>query len=146
MKHTIIVLFVAVFAMMSLEANAQLVYQPFVPSQSSSGYSSGGYSSGSYSSQSSLSTERVRTSAYFLYSDGSIGKVRLEVEISGGSGRVIGYYEPPQALVYNATGCWKQLYPYASVHKCYSTYSANPLEREFMYKANIRGVMYYFDL
>ncbi len=141
MKHTITVLFVAVLAMMSLEAHAQLVYEPFIPNQSS-----GGYSSGSYSSQPSMSVERVRTSAYFLYTDGSIGKVRLEVEISGGSGRVVGYYEPPQPLVYNATGCWKQLYPYASVHKCYSTYSANPLEREFMYKANIRGVLYYFDL
>jgi len=147
MKHIIILIHVIAIALVCTDIKAQsLVYQPYIPPQSSGSYSPGYPSAGTGSSRSRVSAERIRTSAYCLYSDGSVSKLRIEVEVYGGSARVVGYYQAPQALVYNSTGRWLQLQPQALVNKCYPDLSGHPLEQEFMYKANIQGMMFYFDL
>lgn len=149
MKHLLTIIQVIVIALICNDLKAQgLVYEPFIPGQSSGSYDPGypRTGTGSSRSRSRVASESVRTNAYCLYNDGSVGKLRIEVEISGGSARIVGYYQMPQAMVYNSTGCWIALQPQATVNKCYPDLARNPLEGEFMYKANIRGIMYYFDL
>ena len=149
MKHIFTIIHIIAVAFICNDIKAQgLVYEPFIPKQSSGSYSPGypATSGNSSRSVSSVSAERVRTNAYCLYNDGSVGKLRIEVEVYGGSALVVGYYQVPQAMVYNSTGRWLQLQPQAMVKKSYPDISGNPLEQEFMYKANIRGIMFYFDL
>ena len=149
MKHIFTIVQILVVAMICGNLKAQgLVYTPFIPRQSAESYDPGFPATGSSSSRSRsrVESDRVRTNAYCLYNDGSFGKLRIEVEIYGSSARVVGYYQAPQAMVYNSTGRWLELQPQAMVNKCYPDLARNPLEQEFMYKANIRGVMYYFDL
>lgn len=149
MKNILTIVQILAIALICSDLKAQgLVYTPFVPRQSSESYDPGfpPASSGSFRSRSRVESDRVRTNAYCLYNDGSVGKLRIEVEIYGSSARVVGYYQAPQAMVYNSTGRWRELQPQAMVNKCYPDLARNQLEQEFMYKANIRGVMYYFDL
>ena len=149
MKHIItFILLIAVILVYSDIKAQSLVYRPYIPPQSSGSYIPDypATGSGSARSGSRVSAERVRTNAYCLYNDGSVGKLRIEVEVYGGSARVVGYYQAPQAMVYNSTGRWLQLQPQAIVDKCYPDLSRNPLEQEFMYKANIQGLVFYFDL
>lgn len=149
MKHIIPIIQVFALVLICHEIQAQsLVYEPFIPRQSLESNTQGYPKTGSNSSRVGVrvSAERVRTSAYCLYNDGSVGKLRIEVEVYGGSAQVVGYYQAPQAMVYNSTGRWLQLRPQAIVKKCYPDLSGNPLEQEFMYKAIIRGILYYFDL
>ena len=137
MKHILTIIPVIALALICNDINAQsLVYEPFIPKQSSE----------SYAPRSGVSAERVRTNAYCLYADGSVGKLRIVVDVYGGSAQVVGYYQAPQALVYNSTGRWLKLQPQAMVNKCYPDLARNPLEQEFMYKASIMGALYYFDL
>lgn len=149
MKHIFTIIQVIAIAMICNDLKAQgLVYTPFIPRQSAESYDPGYPSTGRNSARSGsrTMTERVRTNAYCLYNDGSVGKLRIEVEIYGSSARVVGYYQAPQALVYNSTGRWLELQPQAMVNKCYPDLARNPLEQEFMYKASIMGALYYFDL
>ena len=149
MKHLFTIIQVIVIALICNDIKAQgLVYEPFIPRQSSGGYGYGASATEGRSSRSSAraTAERVRTNAYCLNNDGSVGKLRIEVEVYGTSSQVVGYYQAPQAMVYNSTGRWLQLQPQAAVKKCYPDLSEHPLEQEFMYKANIRGVVFYFDL
>ncbi len=149
MKHIFTIIQVIAIAMICYDLKAQgLVYTPFIPRQSAESYDPGYPSTGRSSARPGSRTmaERVRTSAYCLYNDGSVGKLRIEVELYGSSARVVGYYQAPQALVYNSTGRWLELQPQVLVNKCYPDLARNPLEQEFMYKANIRGSLYYFDL
>lgn len=143
MKHIFPIIQIIALTLICHEIKAQgLVYEPFIPRQSSESYSPDYPKTGRNSSRVGVraSLERVRTSAYCLYNDGSVGKLRIEVEVSGGSAQVVGYYQAPQAMVYNSTGRWLQLQPQALVKKCYPDLSDNPLEQEVMYKANIRGI------
>ena len=148
MKHIITFLQIIAIALICNDIKAQgLVYQPFIPSQSSGGYDVSVPSGRNGQSRSrDISTERIRTNAYCLFSNGDLGKLRIEVEVYGSSARVVGYYEAPKALVYNATGRWLQLQPQAMVNKCYPDLSYNPLEQEFTYKATFLGRVFYFDL
>ena len=112
------------------EAKAQLVYESYT---------------GGSSSQQSVQTQRVRTTAYCQLRGGGYGKLPIIVEVSNQGANVVQCYQAPQTLVYGGEGKWVNIYP-ARVSKCYPSYGSNSLEREFMYKANINGTIYYFDL
>ena len=149
MKKTIIALVAALFGLISFEANAQLVYTPFNPGNSSSSTPIPNYSRGGRTQRSTRPAPRVeytRTNAYCKTGVDTYGKLPIVIEYGSNGIRVVQVYYAPQALVYGASdGRWVDIYP-VSVQSCYPDYSNNPLEKNFMYKANINGTTFYFDL
>ena len=150
MKKTIITLIATLMALAaSHEAKAQIVYAPFIPEKSSSSESGSGYYQGgrSYgSSRPAVQTQRARTTAYCLLGSDRYGKLPIVVEFSQSGAYVVQVFNAPQSMVYGASeGRWVNIYP-TVIQSCYPDLSSHPLEKSFMYKANIDGTMYYFDL
>ena len=131
MKKLVIILAVFLLFFSAFEAKAQIVYQPFM--------------GGSSSSQSMGQSQRLRATAYCLLSNGQYAKMSIVVEQRQNSLFVVQYYQAPQSMVYGSNGGWVNIYP-TNVQRCYPDLSSNPLERSFMFKANINGRVYYFDI
>lgn len=148
MKKTIITVIAALFGLVSFEANAQLVYTPYIPNRSSSSVPIPNYSRGrsqSYS-QPAPRVEYTRTNAYCMTGADTYGKMPIVIEYGSNGMRVVQVYYAPQSMVYGASeGRWVDIYP-VSVTSCHPDYSNNPLEKSFMYKATINGTTFYFDL
>ena len=151
MKHSILILFFAIMAaVMSFDAKAQgLVYQPFIPQTSSSSVSVPNYSQMGRTyggSRERVQTQRARSTAYCWHGGDRYGKLPIVLEYGQSGIRMVQVYYASQSLVYGASeGRWVDIYP-VSVQECYPDLSNHPLEKSFMYKANIQGTMYYFDL
>lgn len=128
MKRFIMIVIFAMMAGLAYEANAQLVYEPFY-----------------YGNSSSSQGQRLRTTAYCYAGGGNYHKLPIVVETGRYGLYVTQYYQAPQSLVYGSDGRWVSISP-VRVEMCYPDLANNRLEKSFMYKANIYGTMYYFDL
>ena len=148
MKKIIITLVAILMAIASHEAKAQLVYRPFIRGNSSSSVSVPNYfqRGRTYGGGTSVQPQRVRATAYCLIDSDRYGKLPIVVEYGQAGARVVQVYYAAQSLVYGASeGRWVDIYP-VGIQSCYPDLSNHPLEKSFMYKANINGTMYYFDL
>lgn len=81
----------------------------------------------------------VRTTAYFSSGD-NLYKVPIKVKVQGTHSSVSEEYTDN-----GMGGQWRRVTS-GNVQKCSSMSSYNPLEGQFMYKANVGGRWYYFDL
>ncbi len=131
MKKLVIFITTLLLLFATNEAKAQIVYQPFI--------------GGGSSSQSTVQPQRFRTTAFCRLSSGQYAKLPIVVEQRQNGLFVVQYYQAPQSMVYGSNGAWVSIHP-TMVQRCYPDLSSNPLERSYMYKANINGRMYYFDL
>ena len=130
--NKIIIIFTTFFLFFTAnEVKAQMVYQP--------------YMGGGTSSQSVKQSGRFHATAYCRLSNGQYAKLPIVVEQRQNGLFVVQYYQAPQTMVYGSNGDWVSIHP-AMVQKCYPDLSSNPLERSYMYKVNIDGRVYYFDL
>lgn len=131
MKKLVIFITTLLLIFSAIELKAQIVYQPFM--------------GGGSSSQSTVQSQRFRATAYSRLSSGQYAKLPIVVEQRQNGLFVVQYYQAPQSMVYGSNGTWVSIHP-AVVQRCYPDLSSNPLERSYMYKANINGRVYYFDL
>lgn len=153
MKKNFFILVAIILAFVSLNANAQLVYQPFIPNQSSPSYN-GGLNCGtgsSYSGYSPLScrTQTIRTTAYFVDFYGDYYKVPIRVEYKVYSNGAESLKVAEQYESNGFGGQWKRLSTPPNVMNCQSIMATGvtaELERTFMYKAMVGTTWYYFDL
>ena len=157
MKHTIIILTVAIMSMMALESRAQgLVYRPFIPEQSSTSYESGSWSVGSGSTNSRArgyqpksQTQTIRTTAYYIDYSGYYVKVPIRLEYTEYSNGASTINLSEQWESNGMGGQWRKVHTASNVVSC-QPITANgtnaELERSFMYKVMVGAKWYYFDL
>ena len=81
----------------------------------------------------------VRTTAYYIGGN-RIFKVPIKVRVQGAQTSVIEEYTDN-----GIGGQWRGVSS-GIIQKCSSSFSNSPLEEQFMYKANVEGSWYYFDL
>ena len=139
MKHTFVILLVALLSMMTVDLKAQgLVYTPFIPPRPRSGYSRPSYQ-----------TQTTRTTAYFADYNGNYYKVPIKVDYTVYSNGATSLTVTEQYESNGFGGQWKRILTAANVVSCQSI-TANgvtaELERTFMYKAMVGTRWYYFDL
>ena len=156
MRHTLLpILFSAFLAMISVDVEAQIVFTPFIPQQSSSidiggfGSASGTSRSSSGYSRPSCQTELTRTTAYFVDYDGNYYKVPIRLEYTVWSNGATSLRVTEQWERNAFGGQWKRLFSSARVVSCQSITANGPsayLESSFMYKAMVGTQWYYFDL
>ena len=156
MKHTFLILIVALLSIITVDVKAQgLVYTPFIPQQSSSTDLGGMYGSSSASgprsgySRPSFQTQTIRTTAYFADYNGNYYKVPIKVEYTVYSNGATSLTVAEQYESNGFGGQWKRILTAANVVTCQSI-TANgvtaELERSFMYKVMVGTCWYYFDL
>lgn len=142
------ILLIVSFAFVSIIANAQIVYQPFIPNDSRSrtqGTDNPVYQS--YEQTRTAQTQTMRATAYAIDSDGDYVKVPIQITATtysyGGRTMEVTSY-------YGERGWgnreWIKCAYAASIKKC-DTIWGNEMDKRFMYKANIPYVGWvYFDL
>lgn len=142
------ILLIVSFAFVSIVANAQIVYQPFIPNESRSrtqGTDNPVYQS--YEQARTAQTQTMRATAYAIDSDGDYVKVPIQITATtysygGRTMEVTSYYGEKG---WGDRGWIKCAYA-ASIKKC-DTIWGNEMDKRFMYKANIPHVGWvYFDL
>lgn len=135
MKHSLLIL---VLCCICFAANAQVGGIHYQPSTQSSSYQS------SYQSQ--PQQRSIRTTAY---SFDSYNNTYIKHPI-----KVIEYYEHGMTK-YKVTeeyksngfgGQWEKINYHIPVSQCMPIFGTNSLESQFTHKANVMGIIYYFDL
>ena len=134
-------------------ANAQIIYQPFIPNRSQPSQSQYQYQPQGISDQSpqqyqrrqqSSSQQTIRATAYYEDS-GSYYKAPIQVTVKS-SGGSVSYHVTAYYVDNGIGGSWQNISYGGQAQKCNSALSNDPLEEQFMYKALVNAKWFYFDL